>query len=135
MLTMLEDNESLYAAMMAGAKGYVLKGADKAEVLKTIRAAAAGEVLFGANIAGQVMDMFRTQASAAPPPMPRPFSDLTDRELEVLTLIAHGHNNHEIAQQLHIAAKTVSNHISNIFNKLDITDRTQAILKARDAGL
>jgi len=79
--------------------------------------------------------MFRNQAGAAPPPMPRPFSDLTDREFEVLTLIARGRTNHEIAGQLHIAVKTVSNHISNIFSKLDVVDRTQAMLKARDAGL
>ena len=135
MLTMLEDNESLYAAMVAGAKGYVLKGADKAEVLKTIRAAAAGEVLFGANIAGRVMDMFRNQSGAVAPPLEDAFNDLTGRELEILMLIARGRNNHEIASQLHIAAKTVSNHISNIFSKLDVTDRTQAMLKARDAGL
>lgn len=136
MLTMLEDNESLSAAMMAGAKGYVLKGADKAEVLRTIRAAAAGEVLFGANIASRVMDVLRNQMGTTGHGQPQsPFGDLTDRELEVLALVARGHSNHQIAGELHIAAKTVSNHISNIFSKLDVTDRTQAMLMAREAGL
>jgi len=138
MLTMLEDRESLLAAMVAGAKGYILKGADKAEVLKTIRAVVADEVLFGPTIAKQMTDIFQT--FQVPPPstdklMIQPFSDLTGRELEVLDLIARGQNNHEIARQLHIAVKTVSNHISNIFNKLQVVDRAQAIVKAREGGL
>lgn len=137
MLTMLEDSESLFAAMIAGARSYVLKGADKAEVLKTIRAVANGEVLFGATIANRVTNYFRNLDSA-PLHNETPeiaFADLTERELEVLDLIARGMNNHEIAGQLHIAVKTVSNHISNIFNKLQVVDRVQAIIKAREAGL
>ena len=136
MLTMLEDSESLFAAMVAGAKGYVLKGADKAEVLKTIRAAAAGEVLFGADIANRVTDFFRNYAHTSPSHVTTsPFTDLTERELEILDLIAGGLNNHQIARQLHIAVKTVSNHISNIFSKLEVTDRSQAIILARIAGM
>lgn len=136
MLTMLEDDDSLFAAMCAGARGYILKGADKAEVLKTIRAVASGEALFGPAIAGRLTAFFQNSREAAQQnEVSSPFPDLTDREREVLELIAQGENNQEIAQQLHISAKTVSNHISNIFNKLQVVDRAQAIVKARQAGL
>jgi DNA-binding NarL/FixJ family response regulator len=136
MLTMLEDNDSLFAAMCAGARGYILKGADKAEVLKTIRAVADGEALFGPAIAGRLTAFFQNSGGMAHQnESTPPFSILTDREREVLELIATGENNQEIAQHLHISAKTVSNHISNIFNKLQVVDRAQAIVKARQAGL
>lgn len=137
MLTMMEDSESLFAAMVAGARSYVLKGADKAEVLKTIRAVANGEVLFGPSIANRVTDYFRNmnKASFVHPAPTSPFPDLSERELEVLDLITRGLNNHEIAEYLHVTVKTVSNHISNIFNKLQVVDRAQAIVKARNAGL
>jgi DNA-binding NarL/FixJ family response regulator len=137
MLTMLEDSESLFAAMVAGARSYVLKGADKAEVLKTIRAVASGEVLFGAAVASRVTDYFRSLSSfsAARAAPSSPFPGLSERELEVLELIARGQNNHEIASQLHVTVKTVSNHISNIFSKLHVADRAHAIIKAREAGL
>jgi DNA-binding NarL/FixJ family response regulator len=136
MLTMLEDNDSLFAAMCAGARGYILKGADKAEVLKTIRAVADGDALFGPAIATRLTAFFQNSKGAAPQSeIISPFPDLTDREREVLALIAAGENNQEIAQQLHISAKTVSNHISNVFNKLQVVDRAQAIVKARQAGL
>lgn len=136
MLTMLEDNDSLFAAMCAGARGYILKGADKAEVLKTIRAVANGEALFGPAIASRLTSFFQNSRGLAHQnETASPFPDLTDREREVLALIAQGENNQEIAQRLHISAKTVSNHISNIFNKLHVSDRAQAIVKARQAGL
>ena len=136
MLTMLEDDDSLFAAMCAGARGYILKGADKAEVLKTIRAVANGEALFGPAIANRLTAFFQNSGGAARPnEVTAPFPDLTGREREVLALIAQGQNNREIAQRLHISAKTVSNHISNIFNKLQVSDRAQAIVKARQAGL
>lgn len=137
MLTMLEDSESLFAAMMAGARSYVLKGADKAEVLRTIRAVASGDVLFGSTIASQVSEYFRNLNTnlASQQAEDDNFAGLTDREMEILDLIARGLNNHEIAGKLHIAVKTVSNHISNIFNKLQVVDRAQAIIKAREAGL
>ena len=136
MLTMLEDNDSLFAAMCAGARGYILKGADKAEVLKTIRAVAGGEALFGPAIATRLTTLFQNSKGVTHQnEVPSPFPDLTDREREVLELIAAGENNQEIAQQLHISAKTVSNHISNVFNKLQVADRAQAIVKARQAGL
>ena len=137
MLTMLEDSESLFAAMIAGARSYVLKGADKAEVLRVIRSVADGEILFGAAIANRVTNYFRNlhALSTVHDGSPRPFPDLSERELEVLDLIARGFNNHEIAGQLHVSVKTVSNHISNIFSKLHVADRAQAIIKAREAGL
>lgn len=136
MLTMLEDNDSLFAAMCAGARGYILKGADKAEVLKTIWAVADGEALFGAAIAARLTAFFQHSRRAAHHhELAAPFPDLTEREREVLELIAQGENNHEIAHRLHVSAKTVSNHISNIFNKLQVADRAQAIVKARSAGL
>ena len=136
MLTMLEDNDSLFAAMCAGARGYILKGADKAEVLKTIRAVAGGEALFGPAIATRLTSFFQnSKGMTNQNEVAFPFPDLTEREREVLELIAAGENNQEIAQQLHISAKTVSNHISNVFNKLQVADRAQAIIKARQAGL
>jgi DNA-binding NarL/FixJ family response regulator len=122
--------------MCAGARGYILKGADKAEVLKTIRAVANGEALFGPAIASRLTSFFQnTGGKAHQSDVADPFPDLTDREREVLELIAQGENNQDIAQRLHISAKTVSNHISNIFNKLQVADRVQAIVKARSAGL
>lgn len=136
MLTMIEDSESLFAAMRAGARGYVLKGADKSEVLRTIRAVASGDVLFGAAIANRVTDYFRSlNRVQSPPSTALPFPELSEREIEVLDRIARGLNNHEIAAQLNITVKTVSNHISNIFSKLRVADRAQAIIRAREAGM
>jgi DNA-binding NarL/FixJ family response regulator len=137
MLTMLEDDDSLFAAMCAGARGYILKGADKAEVLRTIKAVARGEALFGPAIAGRLTRFFQRggRVGSEGDTAVSPFPDLTDREHELLTLIAQGHSNNDIASQLHISPKTVSNHISSIFNKLQVADRAQAIVKARQAGL
>lgn len=137
MLTMLEDSESLFAAMAAGARSYILKGADKAEVLKTIQAVAAGDVLFGSAVANRVTDYFRSlqTMTSARARVASSFPELTERELEVLNLIARGLNNHEIAGALFVTVKTVSNHISNIFSKLQVADRAQAIVRAREAGL
>lgn len=136
MLTMIEDSDSLFTAMMAGARGYVLKGADKSEVLRTIRAIASGDLLFSAAIANRVSDHFRNlNRVQSLQPMAVPFPELSERELEVLDRIARGLNNYEIATQLNITVKTVSNHISNIFSKLQVADRAQAIIRAREAGL
>ncbi len=131
-LTMLEDDDSLFSALRAGARGYVLKGADKAEMVRSIRAVANGEALFGPAIATRLTKFFNPPEDKA---RESAFPELTDRELEVLELVANNHNNHEIAEILHITIKTVSNHISNIYNKLQVADRSQAIYKARDAGL
>lgn len=130
MVTMFEDDDSVFAAMRAGAKGYVLKGADQEEMVRVITAVSRGEALFGANIATRLMAFF-----AAPAPIATPFPQLTDREQELLSLIAHGHNNAAIAHQLTLSIKTVRNHVSNIFAKLQVADRAQAIIRARDAGL
>ena len=133
MLTMLEDDDSLFAAMCAGARGYILKGADKAEVLRTVQAVAGGEALFGPAIARRLTAFFQSASNQGT--VLTPFPDLTEREREVLNLIALGLSNVQIASQLHISGKTVGNHISNIFNKLQVSDRAQAIVKAREAGL
>jgi DNA-binding NarL/FixJ family response regulator len=133
MLAMLEDDDSLFAAMCAGARGYILKGADKAEVLRTVSAVAGGQALFGPAIAGRLTGFFQRGGGTETAVVP--FPDLTDREREVLALIAQGADNSEIAARLQISGKTVSNHISSIFNKLQVANRAQAIIKARDAGI
>ena len=130
MVTMFEDDDSVFAAMRAGARGYVLKGADQEEMVRVITAVSRGEALFGANIATRLMTFFAT-----PAPIATPFPQLTEREQEVLALIAQGHSNGDIAQQLTLSIKTVRNHVSNIFAKLQVADRAQAIIRARDAGL
>ena len=131
-LTMFEDNDSVFSAMQAGAKGYVLKGADPSEILKVVRAVAEGDAYFGAEIARRRTDFFSVPRPSSPA---EPFPELTAREREVLDLIAQSHNNAKIAKLLYVSPKTVRNHISNIFTKLQIADRTQAILRAREAGL
>lgn len=131
MLTMYEDDASVFAAMRAGARGYVLKGADKHEVLKTIRAVAAGEALFGPLIARRITRFFAQSTTQTA----YPFPELTEREREILALIGQGKSNAEIAHRLVISPKTLSNHVSSIFNKLQVADRAQAIVKARESGL
>ena len=131
-LTMFEDDQSVFASMRAGARGYVLKGADQEEMLRVILAVAHGEALFGPAIAARLMNYFE---GLRPIVDTSTFPDLTPREYEVLELIAQGHNNSEIAQRLVISPKTVRNHISNIFNKLQVVDRAHAIVRAREAGL
>lgn len=130
MLTMFEDNDSVFAAMRAGARGYVLKGADQEEMVRTIQAVARGEAHFGAAIAHRLMAFF-AQPHNLPPDV---FPDLTGRERELLDLVAQGLNNDAIARRLTISGKTVRNHISNIFAKLQVADRAAAIVKAREAG-
>lgn len=132
MVTMFEDDDSVFAAIRAGARGYVLKGADQAEILKVIHAAAEGEALFGAAIADRLCDFFSTPR---PPGPVESFPELTAREAEVLDLMASGMNNPDIARRLHLSPKTVRNHISNIFLKLHVADRPEAIIRARDAGM
>ncbi len=133
-VTMLEDDSSVFAAMRAGARGYVLKGAKKAEMLRAIRAAAAGEALFGPGIANRLTSFFSRLDSDTLPPE-QPFPELTEREHEVLDLIAQGCNNAAIAERLSLSPKTVSNHISNIYNKLQVADRLEAYQQARAAGM
>jgi DNA-binding NarL/FixJ family response regulator len=130
MLTMFDDDYSVLAAMRAGARGYVLKGAQQDEIVRAIHAVAAGEAIFGPGIARLVLGL-----GSAPPAAEVPFQELTSREREVLDLIAAGARNAEIARRMSIAPKTVANHISAIFGKLQVTDRGEAIILARDAGL
>lgn len=132
MVTMLEDDESVFAAMRAGARGYVLKGASQEEILRAIRAVSSSEAIFGPGIAKRVLGFFSTARPTVPS---RVFPDLSEREAELLTLIAQGRSNQEIAEQLGLTLKTVRNHVSNIFSKLQVADRAQAVLRAREAGL
>jgi DNA-binding NarL/FixJ family response regulator len=131
-ITMLEDDDSVFAAMRAGACGYLLKGANQAEILRAIRAVANGEAIFGPGIARRLLGFFTASRPSGPP---RIFPELTEREAEVLTLIAQGSSNAEIAEKLTLSLKTVRNHVSNIFSKLQVADRAQAVIRARDAGL
>lgn len=136
MVTMIEDDASLFAAMRAGARGYVLKGAHHQELLQIIQAVASNQVLFGAPIAARIMALFQEMAIEVNSTRYKgAFPELTPRELEVLTLIAQGANNSQIAEQLVVTDKTVRNHITSIFSKLQVADRAQAIIKARDAGI
>jgi DNA-binding NarL/FixJ family response regulator len=130
-LTMSEDDDSLFAAMRAGARGYLPKDADSEELIRAIRAAALGEVIFGASIASRLQAFFAPSRARTTDPFP----ELTEREDEVLELIAQGRSNHDIAARLAISDKTVRNHVANIFNKLRVADRAQAIVRAREAGL
>ncbi|HEV8681539.1 MAG TPA: response regulator transcription factor [Actinomycetota bacterium] len=131
-LTMFEDDASVFAAMRAGARGYLLKGADKAEILRAIQAIGSGEAIFGPAIARRVIEYFSAPQVAGPP---LAFPELTAREREILDHIAQGLNNEAIARKLYLSPKTVRNHVSNIFAKLQVADRAQAIVRARDAGL
>jgi DNA-binding NarL/FixJ family response regulator len=130
-LTMFEEDDSVFAAMRAGARGYLLKGADQAEILRAIHAVSHGEAIFSPAIAERLTQYFAALGQARLSPV---FPDLTDREREVLGLIAQGHSNGEIASRLVLSQKTVRNHVSNIFSKLQVADRAQAIIRAREAG-
>jgi DNA-binding NarL/FixJ family response regulator len=130
-LTMHAQDEAVFAAMRAGARGYVLKGASQQELVQAIQAVARGEAIFGHQVATRVLDWF---AGRTPKPA-EPFPELTAREREVLGLIAQGHNNTVIAQRLHLAPKTVRNLASSVFAKLQVADRAQAMRRALDEGL
>ena len=131
MMTMLEDETSVFAAMRAGARGYILKGADPDEIVRAVIAVANGEVIFGAAVA-ETMRGFFTARHHDPI---HPFPSLTSRERDILDLIAGGRTNTDIAEQLQLSEKTIRNNVSNIFVKLRVADRGSAIATARDAGL
>ena len=131
-LTMYEDDESVFSAVQAGARGYLVKGARQAELLRALRSVAEGGAVFGPAIARRMVDFFAAAAQAG---AAAPFPDLTAREREILDLIARGRANGQIAEQLVLSAKTVRNHVSNIFTKIQVVDRAQAIVKAREAGI
>lgn len=132
-LTMHDDDESVFAAMLAGARGYLVKGADQDEILRAITAVAHGEVIFGPALAARVTRYFSLLAGARPP-AEEPFPQLTARERDVLDLIAAGLANPQIAERLFLSPKTVRNNVSAIFTKLQVADRAQAIVQARQAG-
>jgi DNA-binding NarL/FixJ family response regulator len=135
-VTMMEDDDAVFAAMRAGARGFILKGADGVESLRAIRAVANGEAIFSPTIARRLIEHF-----AAPPPpgahatRPPVFPDLTEREHEVLDLVAQGYTNTAIAARLFLSPKTVANHVSIILGKLQVSHRAEAIVRAREAGL
>ncbi|GAB3154104.1 response regulator [Amycolatopsis sp. NPDC004378] len=131
MLTMADESESVFAAMRAGARGYLLKDAEPDEIIRAVQAVARREAIFGPDIANRVLGFFNQPPAASEPVFP----ELTGREREVLSLIAAGHSNAVIATTLCLSPKTVRNHISNVFAKLHVADRAEAIVRARDAGL
>ena len=130
-VTMFEDDASVFTAMRAGARGYILKDADKDEMLRAIRAVGSGEAIFSPAIATRMIEFFAAPRPAAG----EAFPDLTEREREILDLMAQGLNNVEIAQRLVLSHATVRNYVSSIFSKLQVADRAQAIVRAREAGL
>jgi DNA-binding NarL/FixJ family response regulator len=129
---MLDEDESVFAAMRAGARGYVVKGADTDDVMRALASVARGDAVFGPAVASRVLSFLTRPLSARDPVL---FPELSAREREVLELLARGRTNSEIARQLVVAPKTVRNHVSNIFTKLQVTDRSEAIARARTAGL
>ena len=131
-VTLFEDDASIFTALRAGARGYVLKDAKEEEMLRAIRAVGSGEAIFSPAIATRLMDFFAASRSAVPKEI---FPALTEREREILQMIARGRTNNDIAQELALSSKTVGNYVSNIFSKLQVADRAQAIIRARDAGL
>lgn len=131
-VTLFEDDESVFTALKVGARGYVLKDAEEGEIARAIQAVAQGEAIFSPAIAARLMDYFTAGQTS---PHVAPFPELTEREREILALIARGRSNAEIADELTLSLKTVRNHASNIYNKLQVADRTQAALRAREAGL
>ena len=126
------DDDSVFIALRAGARGYVLKDAEEDEMLRAIRAVASGEAIFSPAVATRVLAFFASAGAAAPPPI---LPELADREREILGLIAQGLSNAAIAGRLALSPNTVANYVSNVFTKLQVADRAQAVLRAREAGL
>ena len=131
MVTMLDEDDAVFAAMRAGARGYIVKGADQDEVLRAVRGVAHGEAVFGRAVAQRLMRVFSVPSGATS----QAFPELTQREGEILGLLADGKSNAAIAQRLSLSPKTVRNHVSNVLNKLQVADRGEAIVRARQAGL
>ncbi|KGN36786.1 response regulator [Knoellia subterranea] len=131
MLTMYDDDATVLTAMRAGARGYLLKGASQDEILGAIRAVVTGQVIFGPGVAARMLAFF----AEAPQPETNPFPQLTERERAVLDLLASGLPTARIAERLYLSPKTVSNHLTSIFAKLEVADRSAAIIVARDGGL
>jgi DNA-binding NarL/FixJ family response regulator len=131
-VTLFEDDDSIFAALRAGARGYMLKDSDEEEMLRAIRAVGDGEAIFSSAIATRLRDYFASSRRVIPEEV---FPELTEREREILDRIARGETNYQIAEQLSISLKTVRNHVSNIYSKLQVADRAQAVIRAREAGM
>ena len=131
-LTMYDDDATVFTAMQAGARGYLLKGAEQDEIADAIRAVVRGQAIFGPGIASRLLEHF---ANPPAPPAAEPFPELTPREREILELLAEGRRTAEIAGSLHLSPKTVSNNLTTIFAKLEVADRTAAVIRARERGL
>lgn len=131
-VTMFEDDQLVFTALRAGARGYILKEGDEVEILRAVRAVAAGEAIFSPSIAKRLIEFFAQTWPTVPAQL---FPELTARERELLHFIAQGRSNAEIAQHLFLSRKTVANHVSSIFAKLQVADRAAAIIRAREAGL
>jgi DNA-binding NarL/FixJ family response regulator len=134
MLTMFDDDKSVFAAMRAGASGYILKGIKHSEMLQTLRVAATGGAVFSPRIAGYIMQWFMQMQSGTPEPGEE-LPDLSRRELDILALIAAGDDNPMIAEKLTLSPKTVRNYVSQVLKKLEVSDRMAAAKKARQAGI
>ena len=132
-LTMHEDDEHLFAALRAGARGYLVKGADGAEIVRAVQSVAAGDAVYGGPVASRIVSYFAGRPTESP--TARAFPDLTPRERDVLELLSTGCRNNEVARRLGMSEKTVRNHVSQVLLKLQVPDRTAAALKAREAGL
>jgi DNA-binding NarL/FixJ family response regulator len=130
-LSMYENDDQVFSALRAGARGYLLKGADRAELVRAIRGVAAGEAIFGPAVARRLVSFFGSHPSSESVVFP----ELTEREREILDLVARGLSNAQITARLVVSPKTVRNHVSNIFSKLQVRDRAEAIVRAREAGL
>jgi DNA-binding NarL/FixJ family response regulator len=134
MLTMYDDDATVFTAMQAGARGYLLKGAEQDEIVAAIRAVASGQAIFGPGVAARVLGYF-----SAPPAVAAheaaPFPELTERERDILDLLAAGRRTASIADEMHLSPKTVSNHLTSVFAKLEVADRAAAIIRAREGGL
>lgn len=128
-VSLFEDDDSIFMALRAGARGYILKDAEEEEMIRAVRAAAAGQAIFSPTIAARMLAFF-----SASPREPETFPELTTREREILGLIAQGCPNQVIADRLFLSPKTVANHVSSIFAKLRVADRAGAIVRAREAG-
>jgi DNA-binding NarL/FixJ family response regulator len=131
-MTMTSDDEAVVAAMRAGARGFVVKGSGRADLLRSVRSVADGQAVFGPDVADRLTSYFSSLASL---PGRDAFPQLTEREREVLGLMARGFDNRRIARELFLSDKTVRNHVSNVMAKLDAEDRAEAVLRARNAGL
>ena len=131
-LTMHEDDDHVFAALQAGARGYLVKGAGGAEIIRAVQTVASGDAVYGGSVASRIVAQFANGAGIR---TVSAFPELTPREREVLELLAAGCRNHEIARRLGMSEKTVRNHVSQVLLKLQVTDRTAAALKAREAGV